>query len=191
MRIITGKARGVKLNTLEGLETRPTTEFAKEGIFSAIQFDLEERNVLDLFAGSGQMGLEALSRGASKATFVDSSRDAYDIIISNCKKTKMFSDCKVVCSDYLQYIKSQKGKRHFDIVFVDPPYSQNLLCSALYALYEAKIVDDTSMIICEDGLPNLMEREPNLTKKFDLKKEYKYGKVHFFILMPKKELTNV
>ena len=191
MRIITGKARGIKLQTLEGLETRPTTEFAKEGIFSAIQFDLEGRNVLDLFAGSGQMGLEALSRGAAKATFIDSSRDAYEIVIANCKKTKMFSDCKVICSDYLQYLKSQKNKKHFDIVFVDPPYSQNLLSSALYALYENNLVDETSMVICEDGLPNLTLREPNILKKYDLKKEYKYGKVHFFILIPKKELTNV
>ena len=187
MRIITGKARGVKLQTLEGEATRPTTEVAKEGIFSAIQFDLEGRNVLDLFAGSGQMGLEALSRGASKATFVDNSRDAYDIIINNCRKTKMFSDCKVMCADYMQFIKSQKGKRHYDIVFIDPPYDQNLVCSSVYALYEAKLVDETSLIICEDGKPNLMEREPGLKNKFELKKSYRYGRVNFFILVPKKE----
>lgn len=191
MRIITGKARGVNLKSPEGLETRPTTEFAKEGIFSAIQFDLEGRTVLDLFAGSGQMGLEALSRGAEKAVFVDSSRDAFEIIVENCKKTKLYAESKVVCADYMHYIKSQRNKRHFDIVFVDPPYSKGLLCSALYALYESKIVDETSMIICEDGLPNLTGREPNLLNKFDLKKEYKYGKVHFFILIPKKVLTNV
>lgn len=190
MRIITGKARGVKLDTLDGIQTRPTTEFAKEGIFSAIQFDIEGRNVLDLFSGSGQMGLEALSRGAAKATFVDNSRDAYDIIIKNCRKTKMFADCKVVCSDYMQFIKSQKGKRHYDIVFIDPPYEQNLVCSALYALYEAKLVDETSLLICEDGKAGLTEREPGLLNKFELKKEYKYGKVNFFILVPKKEETN-
>ena len=183
MRIITGKA------TLEGTATRPTTEAAKEGIFSAIQFDIDGRNVLDLFAGSGQMGLEALSRGALKATFVDNSRDAYDIIINNCRKTKMFSDCKVVCSDYMQFIKSQKGKKHFDIVFIDPPYEQNLVCSAMYALYEAKLVDETSLVICEDGQSALLEREPGLLSKFDFKKEYKYGKVHFFVFNPKKEET--
>lgn len=188
MRIITGKARGVKLTTLPGEATRPTTEMAKEGIFSAIQFDLDGRCVLDLFAGSGQMGLEALSRGASKATFVDNSRDAYDIIISNCRKAKLFSDCKVVCADYLQFIKSQKGKKHYDIVFLDPPYDQNLLCSALFALYEARLIDDTSMIICEDGKPDLFAREAGLESKFELKKSYRYGRVNFFILIPKKEV---
>ena len=116
MRIITGKARGVKLNTLGGLSTRPTTEKVKEAVFSMIQFDIEGRRVLDLFAGSGQMALEALSRGAKNAVLVDSSKDAAEIIRKNAVKTKLFSNVKVIVSDYKSAILKLKGEK-FDLVF--------------------------------------------------------------------------
>ena len=96
MRVITGRARGIKLVTLEGEMTRPTSERAKEAIFSMIQFDLEGRRVLDLFAGSGQMGIEALSRGAAQAVMVDQSKDAIAIIKQNVEKTKLSEGAVVV-----------------------------------------------------------------------------------------------
>ena len=100
MRIITGSARGIALKTLEGEATRPTAEKVKEAVFSALQFDLEGRRFLDLFAGSGQMGLEALSRGASHATFIDASRDAMEVVKANAKKTGFFDRSHFLVSDF-------------------------------------------------------------------------------------------
>ncbi|MBR6745380.1 MAG: RsmD family RNA methyltransferase, partial [Clostridia bacterium] len=114
MRIITGTARGAVLNTLEGEATRPTPAKVKEALFSSIQFDIEGRRVLDLFAGSGQLGLEALSRGAEKATFVDGAREATAIITANAQKTHLYKQSNVLCMDWKQYIKSAKGRSRFD-----------------------------------------------------------------------------
>ena len=105
MRIITGKAKGVRLETLDGINTRPTAERAKEAVFSMIQFEIEGRRVLDLFAGSGQMGLEALSRGAAEAVLVDHAKAAAEVIKKNVLKTKL-DGAKVVCSDSLEYLRS-------------------------------------------------------------------------------------
>lgn len=104
MRIITGKARNIPLKTLEGDDTRPTSERVKEAVFSMLQFEIEGRRVLDLFAGSGQLGLEALSRGASHATFIDNSRAASDIIIENAKKRGCLS-C-AVCRRRIMHLRS-------------------------------------------------------------------------------------
>ena len=131
MRIITGKARGIKLVSLEGDATRPTSERVKEAVFSMIQFDIEGRSVLDLFSGSGQLALEALSRGAAHAVMIDKSRDAVKIIKTNVEKTKLAEDCEIFNCDYKEYITKNKG-RQFDIVFVDPPYAQNLCARTFY-----------------------------------------------------------
>ena len=109
MRIITGKAKGIVLKTLSGDATRPTTDRVKEAVFSMLQFDIEDRSILDLFAGSGQMGLEALSRGASKAVFVDKSKDAVKIIKENITKTKLADNSTVFQSDYIDFIKRNQG----------------------------------------------------------------------------------
>ena len=105
MRIITGTAKGAKLNTLEGENTRPTAERTKEAIFSALQFDMDGRAVLDLFAGSGQMGLEALSRGAESVMFIDASPDAMAVIKENAKKTNFFGKSRFLISDYRSYVR--------------------------------------------------------------------------------------
>ena len=105
MRIITGRARGIRLDTLEGEMTRPTTERAKEAIFSRLQFEVEGRRVLDLFAGSGQMGLEALSRGATHAVMVDQSKEAIAIIRKNAERTRLADDCTIVCSDFSDFLR--------------------------------------------------------------------------------------
>ena len=114
MRIITGKAKGTKLTTLDGYATRPTSERVKEAVFSMLQGDIENREVLDLFSGSGQMALEALSRGASHAVLVDKSPQSINIIKENAEKTRLVSDCTIVRDEYLSFIRKNKGKK-FDI----------------------------------------------------------------------------
>ena len=149
MRIITGKARGVKLSTLEGLSTRPTAEKVKEAIFSMIQFDVEGRHVLDLFAGSGQMALEALSRGAKSAVLVDSSKEAAEIIRANALKTKLFPDVRVMVCDYKNAIKELSGMERFEIVFCDAPYAAKLTGDVLERLIDEDILAYGATFICE------------------------------------------
>ena len=124
MRVITGTARGRVLRTLEGEDVRPTTDRVKEAVFSIIQFEIEGRRVLDLFAGSGQLGIEALSRGAASATFVDMSKDSLSTVKYNLEHTKLGDNAKVVQTDALSFLKLTKDK--FDIVFLDPPYARLL-----------------------------------------------------------------
>ena len=112
MRIITGKARGIRLETLQGDATRPTSERAKEAVFSMLQFDIEGREVLDLFAGSGQMGLEAVSRGAASATFVEKSKQAAAVISKNIEKTRLSESCRLLSSDVTDFIRAFKGKKN-------------------------------------------------------------------------------
>ena len=147
MRIITGTARGVKLETLEGETTRPTAERFKEALFSMIQFDVEGRDVLDLFGGSGQLGLEALSRGAASATFIDSSREATDIIIANARNCKLFDRCRVSAMDSLAYLRS--AKQDFDIIFIDPPYASGLIPDCLRLIADGGLLATGGVIACE------------------------------------------
>ncbi len=186
MRIITGSARGISLTTLEGESTRPTLAKVKEALFSAIQFDLEGRRVLDLFAGSGQLGLEALSRGAEKATFVDSAKEAAAIITANAQKTKLYQKSNVLCMDWKQYIKSASGRSKFDIVFLDPPYHMNLLPKVVSELYDADLLSEGAMVICEDEKSGLCS-DVMVEARYDLKKEARYGRVFLTILTPKHE----
>ncbi len=186
MRIITGTARGIVLATLEGEATRPTLAKVKEALFSAIQFDLEGRRVLDLFAGSGQLGLEALSRGAEKATFVDSAKEATGLIIANAQKTKLYQKSNVLTMDWKQYVKSASGRSKFDIVFLDPPYHLDILPKVVAELYDAELLAEGAMVICEDekgGLAN----DVMVEARYDLKKEARYGRVYLTILTPKCE----
>jgi 16S rRNA (guanine(966)-N(2))-methyltransferase RsmD len=189
MRIVTGSARGITLQTLEGETTRPTPAVVKEAIFSSIQFDLEGRTMLDLFAGSGQMGLEALSRGAAKATLVDGNKDAVNVIMANAKKTKLFPQTNVLCMDWEQYIKSAAGRNSFDIVFLDPPYGEGLLPKVLCALFDADMVKESSIIICESGEP-LDTEDVMISARYDVKKVARYGRVYVTYLTPKKAEDN-
>ena len=125
MRVITGSARGRRLLTLEGMDVRPTVSKVKEGIFSAIQFDIEGRKILDLFAGSGQLGIEALSRGAQLCVFVDNSRNSLDIVKKNLNACELEKNARVVLSDYSSFLA---GKTElFDIAFIDPPYRKGII----------------------------------------------------------------
>ena len=180
MRIIAGKANGKALVTLPGEEiTRPTIERVKEGLFSAIQFEIAGRRVLDLFSGSGQIGLEAISRGAESAVLVDSSVDAIGIIKKNAKNTNLAPQCKIIKSDYSEYLKAAANKEKFDLVFLDPPYSFDMRKAVLKKLDKANILNENALIVCETDKDICPENE-NLYS-FTFKKKYKYGKV--FITM--------
>ena len=184
MRIITGRARGVKLNTLEGENTRPTSERAKEAVFSMIQFDIEGRDVLDLFAGSGQMGLEAVSRGANSAAFVDKSRDAAKIISQNIEKTKLSESCRLFNSDVQDFIRVTRGKKKYDVVFIDPPYALRAVAPTLRALLDAEMLKNTSIIVCESEEADIFESDAALSEKFEVIKLSKYGMAHITIVKP-------
>ena len=173
MRIITGKARGVRLDTLEGLATRPTTEKVKEAIFSMIQFDIEGRRVLDIFAGSGQMALEALSRGAASAVLIDASKEAAEIIRKNALKTKLFPDVKVMVSDYKTALRQLAGRERFDIVFCDAPYAAKLTGDAIARLLDADVLNDGATVICESDDDKTFE-----TEDLKLIKQNHYGKAY-------------
>lgn len=184
MRIITGKARGIKLNTLEGENTRPTSERAKEAVFSMIQFDIEGREVLDLFAGSGQMGLEAVSRGASSATFIDKSKDAAKVIAQNIEKTKLSPSCRLFNSDVNDFIRVTRGKKKYDVVFIDPPYALRAVAPTLKALLEGEMLKPTSIIVCESEETDVFESDPTLAERFEIIKRAKYGVAHITIVKP-------
>lgn len=175
MRIITGKARGVKLETLSGNNTRPTAERAKEAVFSMLQFDIEGRDVLDLFAGSGQLGLEAASRGAASVTLVDSSRDAVAIIKKNVEKTKLSDVCSVRCTAAEDYIKSASGRKKFDIVFIDPPYALHAVSNILSMLTEHGLLKSTSVVVCESEESDIFENSSELAEKFKIIRHSRYG----------------
>lgn len=187
MRIITGKAKGLKLITLEGEDiTRPTSERVKEAVFSMLQFDIEGRSILDLFAGSGQMALEALSRGADSAVLVDRSKDAVSVIKKNIDKTGMSDKSTVFMSDYMDFIKRNKGKK-FDIIFIDPPYKAQMYVPALIALKEYDIIKPTSMLICECSFDYDISNDDCVTKYYNVKKQSKYSRSVITIFEPKNE----
>ena len=171
MRVITGKARGVSLKTPEGLTTRPTAERVKEALFSIINFDIPNAAVLDLFGGTGQLGIEALSRGAKSAVFVDAGDAACKLIKENLRRTKLEGQGRVIHSDYMQYLSTCKEK--FSIVFLDPPYAEVFLENSLNKLSEIDILQSDGIIVCERPLGKELSMElPGFTRS----KDYKYGK---------------
>ena len=170
MRVITGIARGRRLETLEGEDVRPTTDRIKEAVFSIIQFETEGRAFLVLFAGSGQMGIEALSRGAKTAYFVDNSRKSVETVKKNLKTVKLESDAKVFQMDFHSFL-SMNSKR-FDIAFIDPPYKTGVLQEALNIIPES--MNETGIIIAENPLD---EEILSNYGDFVLDRQYRYGKI--------------
>lgn len=170
MRIITGKARGKKLVTLEGKDVRPTSDKIKESLFNILQFNIEGRTFLDLFAGSGQIGLEAISRGAEKAVFVDSSKKSIAVIEENIRNCGFTAESKVVNADSLMYIRH--CPETFDVAFIDPPYRTGILQEVLP--YVAEAMNDGGIIICEHPAD---EAAPEELGEFKKLKDYKYGKI--------------
>lgn len=172
MRVITGSARGRKLKEFPGLETRPTTDMVKESIFSIIQFDIEGRRVLDLFGGTGQLGIEALSRGATHCTFVDSRREAVAMIKDNLTTTNLMADATILQRDALAYLASCGEK--FDVIFLDPPYDLDLMDKALEQITAIDIVTENGIIVCESRAETSLSP---VELPYRIRKEYKYGKI--------------
>ncbi len=169
MRVITGSARGRRLKTPEGQDIRPTTDNVKESVFNILQFDIEGRRVLDLFAGTGQLGIECLSRGAREAVFIDADRDAVKIVKENLK-TCGFS-APVLQQDALSFLNNC-GK--FDLVFVDPPYDAGLYEPVLEKINSVDILSDGGIILCESRRETVL---PEMRRPYYKKKEYRYGRV--------------
>ena len=178
MRIITGTAKGKKLVSLEGDATRPTSERIKEAVFSSIQFDIEGRRVLDLFAGSGQMGLEALSRGAEKATFIDLSREAMDIVKQNARTTGFFDVSHFLVSDWRNYIRKASGREQYDLVFVDPPYAMECCSDAADYLAERELIIPGAIVVLESGEEEILPDDERLAGYRVIKSTH-YGKKTF------------
>ena len=170
MRVITGKARGVCLKTPEGMLTRPTAERVKEALFSIIHFDIPGARVLDLFGGTGQLGIEALSQGAARAVFVDAREEACRLIRENLTRTKL-SGGTVVRSDYMDYL-SRCGEK-FDIIFLDPPYAETYLENAIKRITEIDILQSNGIMVAERPLGKELPWEFG---GYTRSKDYKYGK---------------
>ncbi len=172
MRIVAGNARGRKLKELPGMDTRPTTDKVKESMFNIVQFDIEGRRVLDLFAGTGQLGCEALSRGAAYVTFVDQSREAVRVVKENAALVEDPDKFEVLQRDAIGFVESRPGK--YGLVFLDPPYRTGLMEKALNAISAIDIVAEHGIIVCETGLDEVL---PTLPAPYEMGREYRYGKI--------------
>lgn len=183
MRIISGKARGTKLFTLEGINTRPTLDRVKESIFNIIQNKISEAEVLDLFAGSGAIGLEFLSRGANRVVLCDKSKEAVEIIKKNIQKTHMEENTVVLNTDFetcLEKIKNQK----FDIIYLDPPYETDYILKSLKKIIEFKMAKKENIIILEtDDEKRILEEIENIEVKIVDKRQYGRATIIFLVIL--------
>lgn len=182
MRIISGTARGTKLFTLEGLDTRPTLDRVKEPLFNIINFDLEDAVVLDLFAGSGALGLEAISRGAKKVFLCEKNRNAANIVEKNIEKTKFQDQAILIRNDFekaISFIEQLNEK--IDVIFIDPPYKTDLIKKSLEKILDSDILNDDFIIIAETDEPERILKDINILNinVFDTRK---YGRVSLIFL---------
>lgn len=180
MRVIAGKARSMPLKTIDGMETRPTTDRIKETLFNMIQYQLADCRFLDLFAGSGGIGIEALSRGAEYCVFVEQQRKAVDCIQDNLKFTKLDTYAKVMMSDAVSAVKKLDGEAAFHCIFMDPPYNKGLELDVLRALKDTTLVDDDTLIIVEASLETPYEEAETLGYEIKKIKKYKTNQ-HWFL----------
>lgn len=180
MRVISGLARGRRLESLDGNDVRPTTDKVKESVFNIIQFNLEGRRFLDLFAGSGQMGIEAISRGAKRAVFVDQSRRSISVIKNNIALTGFGDKALVVNRDALSFLAGNSEK--FDIAFLDPPYGTGILQSVMPSV--AENMSKSGLIICESPINEKLNENFG---EFTLDRSYHYGKIRISIYCIKGE----
>lgn len=172
MRVISGTARGRRLKELQGMDTRPTTDKVKESIFNIIQFDIEGRRALDLFSGTGQLGIEALSRGAARCTFLDQRKEAVALIRENLKTTGLSERAAVLQGDAISFLTTCREK--FDLIFLDPPYQSDLLERALDAITRIDILNGNGIILCESSVEKIL---PQPNGPYEMGREYRYGKI--------------
>lgn len=176
MRVISGTARGRRLKELQGMETRPTTDKVKESLFNIIQFELAGRRVLDLFGGTGQLGIEALSRGAAHCTLVDQRSQAAALIRENLRLTGLWEQARVVQGEALSFLTS--CREQFDVIFLDPPYHSGLLEESLAAIVRFDILREHGIIVCESAREKVL---PALEPPYYWGKDYRYGKIKLTI----------
>ena len=176
MRVVSGTARGKRLKTPNGMQTRPTTDRVKEAMFSIIQFQLPDAKILDLFGGTGQLGIEGLSRGAASAVFVDRSADACKLIRENLSTTGFLNSAKVVQSDYASYLKRCSDR--FNIILLDPPYAEEFMENSLKIISEIDILQSGGIIVAEHSVKKEFSDDFD---GFSLLKEYKYGNTYLTI----------
>ncbi len=172
MRVISGSARGRRLKELQGMDTRPTTDKVKESLFNIIQFEIESRRVLDLFGGTGQLGIEALSRGAAHCTFVDARREAASLIRDNLRLCGLSERSRVIQGDALSFLDACREK--FQLIFLDPPYQTGLLEKSMQAVARFDILSEHGIMICESAADQVL---PPLAPPYFQGREYRYGKI--------------
>lgn len=182
MRVISGNARGTRLNSLKGENTRPTLDRVKEALFSIIQFNIKDSNVLDLFSGSGALGIEGLSRGAKKTIFCDNSFDAIKVIKQNLIKTRFEDKSEIINKDYIKALEEIKIK--FDIIFLDPPYKTDYIIKALIKIFELDLLTKDGIIIIETNDKSKEEeiKEKFADKKIEIYDTRKYGIVNLIFI---------
>ena len=174
MRIISGQARGLNLASPEGNGTRPTLDRVREAIFSMLFDRTHGAKVLDLFAGSGAMGLEAVSRGAAEADFVDIDPSSCRCVEKNIEKTR-FSNCRVFNTDFQRFLENCNKK--YDLVFLDPPYESQYYSKALELLKKRNLLQDGAMIVAECSISHVLD-----CQGFEVYRQRKYGKVNVYLL---------
>ena len=180
MRVIAGTARSMPLKTVKGMDVRPTTDKTKETLFNVLQTDVPDSRFLDLFSGSGAIGIEALSRGADLAVFVEKNPKAAACIKENLAFTKLAEDGKLLNMDVLQALRSLEGKGVFDIIFMDPPYNNELERQVLEYLKDSTVADKNTLIIVEADLQTDFSYVESLGYRQLRSKEYKTNK-HVFL----------
>ena len=182
MRVISGKARGTKLSSIESLSTRPTLDRVKESLFNVIQNNLRDAVVLDLFAGSGQLGIEALSRGADKAYLCDINRDAVKMIKQNLEKTKLKDKAVVINEDYKKALRTLNTNEKFDIIFIDPPYKEDIAVDSIIdIIHESRLKENGIMIIETDEIERDL-REINKIENIKIIDQRKYGRASLIFI---------
>lgn len=182
MRVISGKARGTKLSSIESLSTRPTLDRVKESLFNIIQNNLKGAVVLDLFAGSGQLGIEALSRGADKAYLCDINRDAAKMIKQNLEKTKLKDKAVVINEDYKKALRILNTNEKFDIIFIDPPYKEDIAVDSIIdIIHESRLKENGIMIIETDEIERDL-REINKIENIKIIDQRKYGRASLIFI---------
>ncbi len=176
LRVVSGIRRGKILKAPEGMDTRPTTDKVKGAIFNIIQFEIQDKKILDLFGGSGQLAIEAVSRGAREALVVDNSRKAAEIIRENVKGCNFEKEISVRCADFSEVLT--KGAK-YDVIFLDPPYASDLLKKALELIVRFDILSNDGIIVCETD--DLSRVDELFGEKYSVR-EYKYGRVRLLVI---------
>ena len=187
LRVITGDARGRRLRSVEGTDTRPTTDRTKESVFNAIQFDIEGRRVLDLFAGTGQLGIEALSRGARDAVFIDSAAAAVRVVRENLNSVRYETRAEVIQGD-ARSVLSRFPENRFGLIFLDPPYEAGLIGEALRKIMERRLLCEGGLIVCETLKEETL---PPCVNGFRTVREYVYGKSRITLLTRDAEVRKI